>query len=384
MSGGTAMPLAPLAAATDPGTVEVFAHPDALPADVQGFMHEAEKRNVGLGLCWYRNLVAAVYADDPGVRFYVLRNKGQVRAVMPLRAEKERLGWRLTSLSNFYTSLYEPVLAPGVTAAGLLPLLSALNREFRPLSSLMLAPMDAGGEAYRTLLGAMRLKGWLPFEYFSFGNWYLPVSFDWNKYLAQRSSTQRNTIRRMGKKFANDGGVLEIVTGPDDLPGAIEAYERVYAASWKKPEPFPAFVPGLVQSCAAKGYLRLGLAWLGGEPVAAQVWIVAHGRAEIYKVAYDEKFKAYSPGTLVTALLMQHVIDVDKVGEVDYLIGEDPYKKTWMSHRRDRRGIIAYNPRALSGLAGLARESAGRLVKAVRAWLHSDQPGGGAGTPPHS
>ncbi len=106
---------------------------------------------------------------------------------------------------------------------------------------------------------------------------------------------------------------------------------------------------------------------LFGEPIAAQLWIVAHGRAEIYKLAYDENFKQYSPGTLVTAMLMQHVFEQDKVREVDYLIGDDPYKTTWMSQRRERWGIVAYNPRTLLGLLGLGLELAGRALKRLHA-----------------
>ncbi|OGA95641.1 MAG: hypothetical protein A3E79_13955 [Burkholderiales bacterium RIFCSPHIGHO2_12_FULL_61_11] len=54
---------------------------------------------------------------------------------------------------------------------------------------------------------------------------------------------------------------------------------------------------------------------------------MANGKASIYKVSYDEHFKAYTPGTLFTAMLMEHVIEKDKVTEVDCLIGDDPYKK---------------------------------------------------------
>jgi hypothetical protein len=349
--------------------LSVFPHPDALPVDVQRYLARAERRNVGFGLAWYRNLVAAVYAGDAGVRFYVLRQGARIVGVMPLRAVRKGGGWHLGALANFYTTLYEPVLAPGLEPAAMAAMLAALERDFPALASLTLAPMDPASHAYQTLIGAMRLQGWAPFEYFAFGNWYLPVASDWTQYLAERSGTLRNTIKRMGKKLAGDGGVLEIVTDPAQIPLAITAYERVYAASWKKPEPFPDFMPGLLKVCAEKGMLRLGLAWLGGEPIAAQLWIVAHGRAEIYKVAYDERFKAYSPGTLVTALLMQHVIENDKVLEVDYLIGEDAYKKTWMSQRRERCGLVVYNPRSAAGIAGLLREAAGRALKPLRARL---------------
>lgn len=346
--------------------IEVFNHPDALPDNVQRFMNLAELRNIGFGVDWYRNLVKTVYPDNPGIRFYALHKNEQVIAVLPLRASKDDGAWRLTALSNFYTSLYEPILSPEIQSADLVVIFSAIQKEFPRFASLTLSPMDPGSHAYQTVLGAMRLKGWLPFQFFAFGNWFQPVAASWADYLAGRGGALRSTIKRMTKKLAADGGTLEIVSDPKDMDVAIAAYCEVYAASWKKPEEFPSFMPGLLHSYASRGFLRLGLAWMNGQPIAAQVWTVAHGRAEIYKMAYHESFKAYAPGTLVTAMLMERAIEVDKVTEVDYLIGDDPYKKTWMSDRRERWGIVAYNPRSLPGLAGGAVELLGRSVKAWR------------------
>ncbi|MGH8855418.1 MAG: GNAT family N-acetyltransferase, partial [Telluria sp.] len=344
-------------------TVEVYATLDALPEDTRAFMQLAETRNIGLGLDWYRNLVRTVYPDHEGLRLYEMRHGGKPVAVLPLRMERTRFGWSAHSLSNYYTTLYEPVLAPNAKAADLVPLLDRLRADFSSLGSLMLAPMAHGSHAYVVMLEALVLGRWFPFEYFAFGNWYEPVRGSWPGYLAERQSNLRNTIKRMGKKFMTEGGVLEVVTRPEDMPEGIAAYEKVYAASWKKPEPYKEFMPGLLQSCAKKGMLRLGLARLNGEPIAAQAWIVAHGRAEIYKLAYDEGFKEFSPGTLVTAMLVQHVMEVDGVGEIDYLIGDDPYKKTWMSERRERWGIVAYNLRSVPGVFGFVGEAIGRTLK---------------------
>lgn len=352
----------PTGDATVPG-VDAYHHPDALPSEAIKLMARSEKINVELGLTWYRNLVKTVYPTHTGVRFYVLRHGTQVVAVLPLRAEKVRRGWRLESLSNYYTSLYEPVLVNSVKPKDLTVLLATIRRDFPGCSSFRFAPMDPSSHAYQTLLAAFRLKGWMPFEFFAFGNWYLPVQQSWQEYLMTRTGQLRSTIKRMSKKFAGDGGTLQLVTSTSDTAAAIASYEKVYASSWKKPEPFIDFLPGLLQTCAEHAWLRLGLAWLNGQPIAAQLWIVAHGRAEIYKVAYDENFKSYSPGTLLTAVLMEHVFDQDKVFEVDYLIGDDPYKKTWMSHRRERWGIVAYNLGSLGGFAGFAREALGRWAK---------------------
>jgi hypothetical protein len=59
---------------------------------------------------------------------------------------------------------------------------------------------------------------------------------------------------------------------------------------------------------------------------------------------------------------MQYVIEQDRVTEVDYLIGDDAYKKSWVSDRRERWGLVAYNPKTASGLLGLGRELTGRTV----------------------
>jgi CelD/BcsL family acetyltransferase involved in cellulose biosynthesis len=93
------------------------------------------------------------------------------------------------------------------------------------------------------------------------------------------------------------------------------------------------------------------------------LWIVSERRAEIYKVAYDEAFKQLSPGTALTAKLMQHVIDIDGVDEVDYLIGDDPYKKSWMGARRERWGIEAIRPAHPIGWMLRARQWAAQTYK---------------------
>jgi CelD/BcsL family acetyltransferase involved in cellulose biosynthesis len=167
----------------------------------------------------------------------------------------------------------------------------------------------------------------------------------------------------MSKKFAAAGGTLEIIHSAEDIEAVAATYVAIYSASWKVPEPYPEFMPGLIRHLAASGRLRLGIASLHGRPIAAQVWAVQSGRAAIIKLAHREDSTEYSAGTLLTALLMEHVISIDRVREVDYLIGDDPYKQNWMSHRRERWGIVAYNPRTLVGLLLLVRELAARTAK---------------------
>jgi CelD/BcsL family acetyltransferase involved in cellulose biosynthesis len=125
-------------------------------------------------------------------------------------------------------------------------------------------------------------------------------------------------------------------------------------------------MPGLIRAAARSGVLRLGVAWLGEVPVAAQVWMVAGGRADIYKLAHDEAHKETSPGSLLTAMLMRHAFEQDRVRVVDYLSGDDGYKRLWMSEVHERTGLVAHRLRTVRGLAGAAREAAGQWLRGLR------------------
>ena len=344
-------------------SMEVFVHPGEFPVDVQQFFASSETTSIELGATWYHNLVDAVYQNHPGVRFYVLRRGGLPIAALPVLVEQASLAKHLHSLANYYSALYAPVIAAEAGADELARLIRFIRFKNAPLASFKFAPMDPDATSYCRLHDALKLAGLAPFSFFCFGNWFLPVESSWPAYLASRDGVLRSTIKRMAKKFVNAGGVLELIQGGDQLERGLVAYERVYAASWKVAEPFQKFMPGLMRACAGRGWLRLGVAWLGSEPIAAQLWIVANGKASIYKLAYDENQKAYAPGTLLTAMLMQHVIEKDGIAEIDYLIGDDPYKKSWMTKRRERWGLVAYNPWALAGLYGLGREVMGRTLK---------------------
>jgi len=367
------------AAAGTPAAVDAFERAEELTAAARALFDDAARENPECSLAWFSNLHRTVFGSDRGIRYLVARTGAVPTAALAVHLARHGLVRQIESLSNYYTSLYSPILTPSATAADMADLLQAADRQHGQAHVMRFWPMDPESSGYEALLAALRSNGWLPFRYFCFGNWFLDVSSNWSDYLRGRDGQLRSTIRRMGRKFAAAGGSLDIVSSPADVDVAIQAFNCVYALSWKRPEPYPDFVPGLIRWLADQGQLRLGIARLAGQPVAAQLWIVGHGRASIFKLAYDEAYAAYSPGTLLTAHLLEQVMDRDQVREVDYLIGDDRHKERWMSDRRERWGIVAYNPRTLVGLALLWREILGR---AARQLTRSTGPMANAGKAP--
>jgi hypothetical protein len=216
-------------------------------------------------------------------------------------------------------------------------------------------------------LGA-RTAGLVVARFEHFGNWHEDVTnLGWAGYVASRPGTLREMIRRRSRRAENLAGAdFRVFCRRDDIEVGVAAFETVYARSWKQPEPFPAFNPAQIRAAAALGSGRLGVWSIDGSPVAVQFWIVEHSRATVLKLAHDEAFNAHSPGTVLTAWMIRHMLEQEHATELDFGRGDDPYKQLWAADRRQRIGLMLINPLRAGGMLALARHTAGRLRARLR------------------
>jgi hypothetical protein len=285
----------------------------------------------------------------------------------------------LLSLTSFYTNQYEAASlgAGGVDAAALAEFAQYLATERPRWHSIQFRYLNPERGFFGIMQQQLRQRGFFVYDFFQYENWYAPVAgMSFASYWAARNSRLRNTVTRRGKKAAKEGNVaVSLVTQRgDELEAAIRDYQRVYASSWKNAEPYPQFMPNLIRACADRGVLRLGQLHFNGEPAASQIWIVSGGVAMIYKLAYDERFKDYSVGSLVSLKLFERVLDVDHVTEFDYGVGSEPYKRDWMTAVRQIRGVEAFNLRTLRGIAAALAELLKRPLRRARALRGSSKP----------
>jgi Acetyltransferase (GNAT) domain len=343
-----------------------------LPEGARRLFEDAAEESFFQGLPWFQTFVKHALDSGDQVRIYCAGGSNPYGAPQMALATVHKAAdsgfWKmrkLSSLSSYYSCLFGPAWKASSCQQAAEELASALAGDSPRWDAIELKPLDPKDPVFQALAKGLRRAGFVVQEYFCFGNWYLTVNGrSFVQYLDSLPSPLKHTLNRKKRKLEKSGRAkLEIITGGEGLETAIQAYNRVYLASWKEPEPYPEFVPELMRVCAAIGALRLGLLCVDGEPAAAQFWIVMNGRALIYKLAYDERFSDLSVGTILTAALMQRAIDEDKVTEVDYLSGDDPYKKDWMSARRERWGILAMNPLTFRGALAIARHVGGRAAK---------------------
>jgi CelD/BcsL family acetyltransferase involved in cellulose biosynthesis len=180
----------------------------------------------------------------------------------------------------------------------------------------------------------------------------------------------RTTITRKLARAAR-GLRFDLIDAPGpELETGIAAYETVRAASWKPHEPFPAFDAALLRAAAGAGVLRLGVLRQAtdSQPVAAQYWVLDDGgrRATVLKLAHAEAARAASPGTVLTAMMILHLLERG-VQELDFGRGDDDYKRLWVGSRRQRIGLVLADPLHPAGLLAIARQRVG-------AWRRGRQP----------
>lgn len=340
-----------------------------LPAKTQATLDAGAAQSIFHSRAWYENYLETVQNQRAELLFLTATGD-TTGAVLPTQIILEGSGPRiLTGIHNYYSCLFGPILSGT-------PDLRLFKQLFQPLQEIQpdmieLRALDQECPGFPLIIQALRHYGWWVDTQPDFGDWQLDVAGrSYAEYFADLPSRQRNTITRKKQLLLKAGNVrFEIIDSNQNIERLIQDYTRIYNASWKQPEPYPEFMPGLIRTCARQGWLRAALAYVDGQPAAAQIWIVHQQQALIYKLAYDKQFGKLSVGSILTALLMEYVIDVDKVKLVDYLMGDDPYKRDWMSRRIERWSILAFNPRSLHGLLGATRYFGSK-------WLRRFKPAG--------
>jgi len=337
---------------------------------------ELEQNGFYSSLDWYANLVNTTLGSEDAVRIYRLeaapegqggrsllfaRCLGETRSPLTPRT--------LFSLTGPYSVLFEPSLPPGtVNAEALATSLAGYISKEKPIWDVLhFDCLDPDSTFFGPFVHALRQNGYRVQPYFHFGNWYEPVAgLSLDEYLNRRPSALRNTLKRKLRRLEKSGaGRFDLSTGREDLEPAISAYHQIYRASWKQAEPFPNFTEGLIRAAAAAGSLRIGVLYIEEEPAAAQVWIAARGRATIFKLAYDQRFKEYSAGSLLTLHMLQHALESDGMEEIDFGRGDDPYKSQWMSCRRERWGIMAFSSKTVRGTLAAGIHLGGGKIKKI-------------------
>lgn len=333
-----------------------------LPASARALFERGAERSVFFSEPWFVNMVKHGLEDDEVLRIACVVEGEQVLAVLPL---KRRAGESWQTLGQLYSSLFSVLVEPSQRDRALACLAEGLRHT--ELSALRVAPIAEDDNDMQCLQQALEQQGFRSHRYFAFYNWFEPLNGrSGDAYMAARPSRVRSTVTRKGRKLMREHACRFELVAPDQLARGLADYQTVYRASWKVNEQYQPFIEGLAQQLSKAGWLRLAILYADEIPIAAQFWFLVGRKASIFKLVYDERWKQYSPGSVLTDFLMRHVIDQDKVDEIDFLTGNDGYKKDWMSERRERWGLVFAKPPSSNSWQAKIRQHLTRLFSKRR------------------
>jgi CelD/BcsL family acetyltransferase involved in cellulose biosynthesis len=337
--------------------IDTFPSAEALPRDALALLDDAA--SLFDTLPWWSAVLRHAIPVPAEPLFVAIRLRGRIAAVIPML----RADGRLSSLTTPYSCLFVPRIAGGLDPEARIAAFTAFGRFCRPNGIIRLDALPAEWDGLADLRTGVRQAGLVPLRFDHFGNWSEDVAgLEWSAYLARRPGALRETIRRrLGRAELRIDARFDLITRPDQMDQAAEVFESVYRRSWKDVEPYPEFNVALMRAMAEPGWLRLGVWSVGTDPVAVQFWVVKAGQATVLKLAHDEAYKGHSPGTVLTALMLRHLLDREHVTRIDFGRGDDPYKQGWAVERRQRIGLLLVDPWRPAGMAALLRHGAGRV-----------------------
>lgn len=297
---------------------------------------------------WFALLAA--HAPNPPL-IAIARNDDSIMAWPLVHANG-----RIEPLLNWYSFSWQPLVS---TIENLFQaeLMASLARTLRERSArLTLWPLPDENGLASAMERAFRSAGWIVARRVSDSNHWLETGGRrFKAYLRGRPGALRAALDRKGKHLETEiFDYFDVDTW--------DIYEHIYANSWKPAEGNATLLRQFAEAEGAAGRIRLGITRHQGRPVAAQFWTVEAGTAWIHKLAHDERARHLSPGTVLTAAMLEHAMDRDEVGLVDFGTGDDSYKRDWMEAVRPRYLLDCHNPSRPASWPHIARAAVQRLV----------------------
>lgn len=299
---------------------------------------------------WFELFDKYVRYSDGKTRILGLRQADRVVAELPVYLDRSKRLRTLHSLTNFYSPAFRLQSSMMPDAQTYLEFVKKFYCYFACFDRINMVPLlPADAFDFRDAFSEI---GFHAFIYRHSTNWYHDEITSFGTFWTARPSRLKNTLTKKSSKLAKIGGFSIRLVFPDsrlELWKYLGHFHQVYSASWKRPEPYPAFLDAAIQYAWERNELRLGLAYHNNVPVAAQVWFVCGTTAYIFKLAYRREYAQYSIGSLLSKNLFEYVIREDQVSCIDYLTGNDLYKKDWMAKKRPLYGIHVCNPNTWRG-----------------------------------
>lgn len=273
---------------------------------------------------------------------------------------------QLQSMSNYYSPYFDLLSDKKLSSKFFEKFFQDIKFHITKYDAINIYPCTV--DTIQNFSNALKQLGFHTHIYTQTTNWYHPNITSLSDFWDKRPSRLKSTIQRKKEKTIATGQYhIEIFHqgSKAQLISYLIDYHHCYRNSWKNTEPNPAFIDAVAELAWQQGKLRLGIMYHKNIPVAGQIWFCEGMSANIFKLAHDKNYTKHSVGTLLTAELVNYVISQDNISYLDFLTGDDDYKKDWMTHKRPLYGLQASNLSTMRGVCGAIKNQLSEIKKTI-------------------
>lgn len=209
---------------------------------------------------------------------------------------------------------------------------------------------------------------------------------DLETYLATRPNGFGSQYRQRRRSLEKQVGFrIDVYRDAERIVKGLQTLFALHRARWAEEGGSSAFTNERVEKfhgeaarlLAERGWARLGLLSLGGKAVAAGYGFARDGQFAYYQTGLEPAWRKRSAGTVLLGELITRAYD-ERLGDFDFLRGDEAYKTIWSTEVRQTCGLRAHpghgRARISSGMehwllglrAGVHRALPHRAVGAIR------------------
>lgn len=297
--------------------------------------------------------------DDREVRLAVIRDgdagRSRLRLLMPYSIEKPAISLGVKVMrtwSNHFGPLGTPLLDGDDPAGVLRDFLTLLGRAEMRLPGVLVMPDIRLQGPVAGLLHLAALELQLPIHTVTpCSRAFLQSPLEGDDYLRRSLSAHHFREFRRLKRRLGDGGALEhsVARQAEEIRLALERFLTLEASGWKGKSGTAmivdrlqaAFAREAVHRLAQRDMCRIHELRLDGRVIASIVVFVEAGFAYTWKTAFDERYSAFSPGTLLMIeVTRQHLADPNIDATDSCAVEGHPVMDRLWSERREMGTLV--------------------------------------------
>jgi len=171
---------------------------------------------------------------------------------------------------------------------------------------------------------------------------FIRVSGDYENYLEGLTIRFKRNLRRLGRKMKSLPDVrYSFLTGKDAAGKTLGEFLELEASGWKTrggsailnaPSLIP-FYSALARRLSELGWLELHCLHANGKMIAGHFAIRMACTLVVFKIAYDEEYASYSPGTLLFERMIKRGFESGGLNEINFLSDHEWMKNWGVAHR---------------------------------------------------